>query len=299
MRRILLPLLWLLCWCGGAALRDRLLDAVHMADVDRVRELLAERESDILTSEIPVSVTNTDKEHGRTSILACGMDPQSEGVNLVDIQCTEIAKMLHEAGADMKHVDNHGWNAVDFACVKGMVRLVRFLVDIGVPFDSSDEDGRTPIMKAAAHGFKPIVQLLYTLGARVAAADKHGWTMLHFAVRQAAAEKQFLPVCSYIVNKLKDSPAIDARDESGRTALMYAVAEGNLKVVDMLLLSGADSRLKDRNGKSVLDLAIKLDINRRLTEWNVKLTLRDHERWLQASGAQFEADISEHGEGEF
>ncbi|CAN0395469.1 unnamed protein product, partial [Ectocarpus fasciculatus] len=178
---------------------------------------------------------------------------------------TEIAKLLHEAGADMKHVDKHGWNAIDFASVKGMVRLVKYLADIGVSFDSPDEDGRTPIMKAAAHGFKPIVQLLYSLGAGLSTSDKHGWTTLHFAVRQAAAEKQFIPVCSYIVSKLKNSPAIDAREEHGRTALMYAVAEGNLGVVDMLLLSGADSRLKDKNGKSVVDMASNLDINRRLT----------------------------------
>lgn len=264
-------------------LRDRLLDAVHMADVDRVKELLKEKDSGILTSELPISVTKSDKEYGRTSLLNCGLDPQKDGLRLLDMQCTEIAKLLHEAGANLNHVDKHGWNAVAFASVKGFSRMIDFLIGVGVPFDIPDEKGRTPLMKAAAHGFLPVVQILYNNRANISVADEHGWTSLHYIVRQAAADAAFLPTCSFIVAKISGTSQIDARDKSGRTALMYAVAEGSLAVVDMLLLNGADARRSDDEGHTVLDLAKNLDINRRITEWNIKRTLEEHEQWLRKS----------------
>lgn len=278
---------FLLYSCPVIGLRDRLLDAVHMADLARVKELLDEKESGVLTAELPISVLSADKEYERTPILNCGLDPQNEGINYVDITCTEIAKLLHKAGADLRHADKHGWNAVAFASVKGFSRMTNYLIEIGVPFNNPDDDGRTPLMKATAHGFKQVVQVLVNNGADTSLADKNGWTVLHFIVRQAAAEKQFVPLCAFLVSKLKGSSVMNAREESGRTALMFAVAEGSLEVVDMLLLNGADSRLFDFRGNSALDLAKNLDINRRIMEWNIKLTLADHERWLEESQNEF------------
>jgi ankyrin repeat protein len=281
----------LLCMCvflQRCTARDRLLDACHMADVDMVKQLLSERESDIMSSELPISLTAVDDEHGRTSMLSCGNDPQGESIKALDSQCTEIAKMLYEAGADLNHKDKHGWNAVTFSAVKGMVHLVKYLIKIGVPFDLPDEKGRTPVMIASVHGFTPVIKTLYESGANLSEADEHGWTVLHHVVRQAAADSLFLPACAYIINSIKNSNILDSREEFGRTALMYAAAEGSLEVVDMLLLNGADSRLGDKDGKTALDLAKSLDINRRITEWNIKLTLREHERWLSESQSEFE-----------
>ena len=55
---------------------------------------------------------------------------------------------------------------------------------------------------------------------------------------------------------LGSQPAIDARDESGRTALMLAVLRGESRAVDTLLASGADPNAADGRGTTPLQAAI-------------------------------------------
>jgi ankyrin repeat protein len=49
---------------------------------------------------------------------------------------------------------------------------------------------------------------------------------------------------------------IDARDESGRTALMLATLHGQTHAVDTLLASGADPNAADAQGTTPLQAAI-------------------------------------------
>jgi hypothetical protein len=52
---------------------------------------------------------------------------------------------------------------------------------------------------------------------------------------------------------------IDARDESGRTALMLATLSGQARAVDMLLAHGADPNAADAQGVTPLQAAIAGD----------------------------------------
>lgn len=52
---------------------------------------------------------------------------------------------------------------------------------------------------------------------------------------------------------LKNGVAVDAAHEDGITALMVAVLRGHYRIVDFLVLKGADTLLSDRNGYTVLD----------------------------------------------
>ncbi|KAA8900228.1 hypothetical protein FN846DRAFT_989152 [Sphaerosporella brunnea] len=49
----------------------------------------------------------------------------------------------------------------------------------------------------------------------------------------------------------------DAQDNSGRTALHYAAENGDEAIVRLLVEHGASDRLKDKNGKIALELAVK------------------------------------------
>jgi hypothetical protein len=58
------------------------------------------------------------------------------------------------------------------------------------------------------------------------------------------------------VNALLGSPLdVDARDRSGRTALMLAIAQGHADVVDALLAHGADANAADSSGVRPLQMA--------------------------------------------
>ena len=61
---------------------------------------------------------------------------------------------------------------------------------------------------------------------------------------------------------------IDATDNYGRTALMYAVAlNQNPDVVRMLLANGANKKARDYKGKSVADYAVSEEIRAILKQY--------------------------------
>ncbi len=55
---------------------------------------------------------------------------------------------------------------------------------------------------------------------------------------------------------LAESPALDARDAGGRTALMLAVLHGHQEAVNALLAAGADPNAADANGTTPLQAAL-------------------------------------------
>lgn len=283
---------------GVQALRDRMLDAVHMADVDMVRELVTEMRSGVLTSSAPVSVTQVERVHGRNCLMHCGLDPQSEDVREIDIRCAAIAELLYEAGANVSHVDRHGWNAVAMGAVKGLARFCEVLIAHGADGDLPDDEGRTPLMKAINHGFLSVVIALLKKGASMSRADKDGWTPMHFAVRQAAGQGKFVAILDHLLAHSKRSPLLlNIKDNDGRTPLMYAAAQASLEIVDKLLLRGADPRLTDNEGRTAADATRSTEVDARLREWTVRLALEEHRRWLESTAQDFD-DADEEDEEE-
>ncbi|MBN1534733.1 MAG: ankyrin repeat domain-containing protein [Spirochaetes bacterium] len=61
-----------------------------------------------------------------------------------------------------------------------------------------------------------------------------------------------------IVNLLIDNgAAINARDSRGRSAMMWAGFTGNLEVARLLLTHGADMKMVDNNGDTVLHFTLR------------------------------------------
>jgi hypothetical protein len=71
-------------------------------------------------------------------------------------------------------------------------------------------------------------------------------------LRRAAAAGDL----AQLQTQLDRPSAIDARDESGRTALMLAVLRAQSQVVDVLLASGADPNAADDRGTTPLQAAV-------------------------------------------
>lgn len=114
-------------------------------------------------------------------------------------------------------------------------------------------DGFTALHVAAMFGHESIVQFLLDRFALVntIAENTSGATALHLAVAfrdETAAAR--------IAQTLIDNGAeLNAKQIGGQTPLHHAVARGSAKLVDVLVMAGADPFLKDEQGRSASDLA--------------------------------------------
>src|ERR1041385_4812727 len=72
------------------------------------------------------------------------------------------------------------------AARKGQAERVTELLGKGAPVDSTDKNGRTPLMLAARHGHADVVKLLLAKGAHVDIRDRQGWTAYGLALFSSA-----------------------------------------------------------------------------------------------------------------
>ncbi|KAK3258970.1 hypothetical protein CYMTET_32009 [Cymbomonas tetramitiformis] len=152
----------------------------------------------------------------------------------VDLKWNDRAAIQFDAGADLSHANaNDGWTPAHkaaagghvealrvlpgrwFAAVeRGMVEMVRELVDKGAEVDAEDGEGRTALTVALAFGQEAAARALLEAGAGANAGT--GQRPLHTAV-----EKEMVEVLSVLVEK---GAEVDEEDGEGRTALTLALA---------------------------------------------------------------------------
>ena len=273
--------IFIVCACCVHSLKDPLLEAVLIADVPRVLQLL-EADQTILSSQVPVIIDRLEKVNSRTALLQCGLDPQTSSLEILDADCANIATMLLKSGANVHHVDKNQWNAVAMGAVRGLTSYISVLAEHGADINSKDVNGRTPLMKAVTHGHLVTVKRLLELHANACDVDKHRWSALHFAVRQVVQHHEiFMPVLQHILSVARQEVCVDVIDEDGRTPLMYAALEGVFEAVEVLLAAGADSRLVDKMGYSAYDFTDRPDIRAVLAEASVVRTMQEHEKWSE------------------
>ena len=110
-----------------------------------------------------------------------------------------------------------------WACERGYIRIVMFIVSNGVDIHTKDENA---LILASKHGHLEVVKYLAEQGA-----DIHAWK--ERAIRRAVASGH-LEVIEYLVAQGAD---LRAEDEE---AIRLAAAEGHLEVVKYLVAQGAD-----------------------------------------------------------
>jgi len=97
----------------------------------------------------------------------------------------------------------------------------------GANVEAKNDYGRTVLMMSAALGSINTVQLLIEKGANVNEQD-NGYTALHAAVANEHAE-----IVQLLIQKGADVMKIVKND--GKSALRYAIDDGNIAIIKMLL----------------------------------------------------------------
>jgi len=265
-----------------AAPRDELYDAVFFADVEGVKSLLRDLRDGVLRAgHVHVDVNRLESEHERSQLMMCGMH-DGEDTALLDAKCTKIAAMLKKAGAKMRHTDKHGWSALHHGSVRGFTQFSRFLATKGnLPLDAQDNEGLSPLMRAAGGGWLETVKMLLELGADLRLKDHRGRSALHFVVQMAVIQESYLPYLRSVL-ELMPRNALELADEHGRTPLHYAlIGKGSLEAAQILLERGADCARPDAFGVTPYHMTSSEQTRALIADYNARRAEEEAAAWAK------------------
>mmetsp|Transcript_143385 Transcript_143385/g.458330 ORF Transcript_143385/g.458330 Transcript_143385/m.458330 type:complete len:456 (+) Transcript_143385:81-1448(+) len=125
----------------------------------------------------------------------------------------------------------------------GHKAIVELLLQRKAGIDSRDAHGRSALHEATYGGHVEVATALldWSSPAYLGAADKLGWTALHYAALSGG--KGLAEVF------LARRAAVDAVEHWGCTALHWAARRGHIPMLQLLLSHGASARLTDAEGR--------------------------------------------------
>ncbi len=135
------------------------------------------------------------------------------------------------------------------------VKSVRMLLDSGANIEARDDEGDTPLIRAASFGQTETFELLLDRGAKISVRDKRGMTPLIAAACACAVAtmNSTYDIMKILVEKGAD---VNARTHDGTTALMMAAGSPDGPASVKLLLSrGADPMARNNQGKTAMTFA--------------------------------------------
>lgn len=159
-----------------------------------------------------------------------------------------LVEALLEGGAAIDERNANGGTALMYAVSYNHLDIVALLLARGADPNAQARIGWTAILVGAAKGRDGAIRLLLEAGADPAVTDAYGWTPLMRAVSGDYLEA---------VNALLASgrAELEAREESGATALHIAAGRGFARIVGRLLEAGAEPLAADGAGRTPAEVA--------------------------------------------
>lgn len=134
-------------------------------------------------------------------------------------------------------------------------KCLRLLLESGADPNVRDSLGRTVLEIAIVWCLPDIVKLLLLNGANPNLRDKNSLTPLMktaiLGIQDARPMQDKLQIILYL---LASGAEIDAQAADGRTALIYAVGNARMKIVELLVASGASLTITDHQGNQARDI---------------------------------------------
>ncbi|XP_059475584.1 uncharacterized protein LOC132196750 [Neocloeon triangulifer] len=124
----------------------------------------------------------------------------------------EMCRFLVENGADLSAVNKFGNDALHFACIRGKLENVKYLLGLnGFSVEKKGWNGRSALHRAAEKGHVAVAKFLLSRGANVNARDDEKSTPLNLAAQYSSEE-----MCQFLVANGADMSAVD---KYGQTTL--------------------------------------------------------------------------------
>jgi ankyrin repeat protein len=174
-------------------------------------------------------------------------------VSMIRRQGTRIeipAEVLLAHGAEVDAKDKSGNTPIHFAIKNGHGKLIDLLLSKGAII--SKDDNLLPYEEASLNAVwsnhADVLKVLLDHGADVNAADRWGWSLLHYATWEGNAD-----MTKMLLEKGANPNNVER--EYGQTPLHRAALRSRKTVAEMLLDHGANVNAKDWYGKTPLTLA--------------------------------------------
>ncbi|KAK3390249.1 ankyrin repeat-containing domain protein [Podospora didyma] len=158
----------------------------------------------------------------------------------------DVVKLLVSNGADVNLPGPQG-GPLFFGAIAPSVEVCEFLIANGADVNGLDENGRTPLLLAAAQGSPEVVRVLLRHGALVTARSGRSGTVLHYATGRNT------PNMLETIEALLDAGAdVNAIDDDGDTPLIQCMINGRADVAELLIRHGADLNVINKLGVTAL-----------------------------------------------
>lgn len=230
-------------------------------------------------AQAPRAASTTTKltEGAETGVASDGSTPLHLAVRENDLKSVDA---LIKRGADVKVATRYSVTPIQIAAMNGNAAILRRLLDAGADVNTTTPGGETVLMTATRTGKADAVTLLLERGANVNAKEStRGQTALMWAVTENHPELVKLlvargadvkaqttivtPKGEYVParaggasgNGIIRQRALPTKD-GGMTPLLFAVRDGNVAIVRMLLELGADINQASGNHTSPLLISL-------------------------------------------
>ncbi len=184
--------------------------------------------------------------------LAAGQRASAD-VRLIDATRREDAaavRALLQQKLDVSAPQPDGATALLWAANRNNLEIAGLLVAAGAKVDAANDYGATPLLLAAENGSAAMIELLLKAGASPNLPSAAGDTPLMSAARSGS-----LGAVRALLDKHADVNAAEPVD--GQTALLWALSEQHLPVVQALVAAGANVQQASKAGFTPLMMAAR------------------------------------------
>ncbi|MHC9542601.1 MAG: ankyrin repeat domain-containing protein [Vulcanimicrobiota bacterium] len=189
---------------------------------------------------------NAQDESGNNALHAAAYYGKGKSSGQSSSAFLEIIELLTGRGLPVDSQNVNGQTPLHLAAMAGNLEVVELLLQKGASIKILNKKGEPPLQMAAHGHNQAVAELLIAKGADVNLKSSNGSTPLH----QAAFVSD-----PYMVKFLLSKGAkINAQKKDGNTPLHMAALGGDTESVKILLSSGADKTIKNKDGQTPLDI---------------------------------------------
>jgi ankyrin repeat protein len=160
----------------------------------------------------------------------------------------EVVKNHLKHSKDINAVDQDQRTLLHWACSGRHVELAEYLIEQKIDVDMQDESGWTALIISASVGSLPLVQRLLRI-ANINLTTAQNRNALHYA-----CSKSYFEIAQLLV---ENGIEIAKQDVNGQTPLFRACVSGHVKTVEYLLSKGVNLHHLDANNDTALHVAIE------------------------------------------